>query len=256
MNKWIVAVLAEWLKIRKSNIFIISIAAMGLLPLVCGLFLVILLHPELAGSSMLAQKAQIMGATNWASYFDLLNQMISVGGILIFGFVTSWTFGREYSDRTAKDLFALPIPRSAIVVSKHIAIAIWCLLLTIIAMVVAVALGFIINPPGFSFNILLTGIGIFIITALLNILLITPVSFFASFGKGYLSPLGFIIFTILLGQLGETLGLGAYYPWNMPAIYAGVAHDDVSVVGYLIFAGTVILGFGATLAWWRYADQK
>jgi len=256
VNRLIAAAKTEWLKIRKAKIFFISIAAMCLLPCVCGLFLAILQNPESAASGMLAQKAHIMGATDWTSYFGLLNEMMSVGGILIFGFITAWAFGREYSDRTAKDLFAMPIPRSVIVYAKYIALVIWCLLLTVIALVVAVILGLIINPPGFSLSALLNGSGIFIICVLLTVLLITPVSFFASFGKGYLSPLGFIIFTILLGQVAEIAGVGGYCPWNMPAIYAGVAKDTVSAAGYLLFIVLVVLGLGGTLAWWRYADQK
>jgi len=256
MNHLAATVATEWLKIRKAKIFAISIIAMCLLPFVCGLFLFILLHPGLAASGLIAQKAQIMGAADWSSYFTMLNQMLSVGGILIFGFITSWAFGREFSDRTAKDLFALPIPRCVVVIAKYSALVIWCLLLTVMSLVVSVVLGFIINPPGFSFNILLNGSVIFIVSALLNILLITPVSFFASYGQGYLSPIGFIIFTILFGQLGETLGIGAYCPWDFPAIYAGVVHDTVTASGYLIFIIVVVAGFTATLAWWRYADQK
>ena len=256
MRGLIVVSKTEWLKIRKAKIFIISIAAMCLLPLVCGLFLIILMHPGSSANGILSQKAQMLGAADWASYLNMLNEMMSVGGILIFGFITAWTFGREYSDRTAKDLFALPIPRGMIVWAKYIALAAWCILLTVISLLVSVVLGLIIGPSGFSFAALLNGSGIFVVSALLTILLITPVSFFASFGKGYLSPLGFIIFTILLGQLGEMLGIGAYCPWDMPAIYAGVAKDAVSAAGYILFIVLVVLGAGATLASWRYADQK
>ncbi|SEM24697.1 hypothetical protein SAMN04488688_110155 [Paenibacillus sp. cl141a] len=35
----------------------------------------------------------------------------SVFGLLGFGLMTSWTFGREYSDRTLKALLGLPISR-------------------------------------------------------------------------------------------------------------------------------------------------
>ena len=47
-------------------------------------------------------------SADWNSYFGILTQSIGVGGVLIFGFVASWIFGREYSDGTAKDLLALP----------------------------------------------------------------------------------------------------------------------------------------------------
>jgi ABC-type transport system involved in multi-copper enzyme maturation permease subunit len=44
--------------------------------------------------------------------------------VIGFAFVTSWVFGREYSDRTVKDLLALPAPRSSIVLSKFIVVVI------------------------------------------------------------------------------------------------------------------------------------
>ena len=256
MNGLLIAAKIEWLKIKKARIFMISVAAVCLLPCVCALFLAILQNPNSAAGGILAQKAQIAGAADWISYFGLLNEMMSVGGILIFGFIAAWAFGREYSDRTAKDLFAMPVTRYIIVLAKYIALTVWSLLLTIIALVVAVALGLLINPPEFSFAALLRGSGIFIISALLTLPLITPVSFFASFGKGYLSPLGFIIFTILFAQVAEIVGIGGYCPWNMSAVFAGVAKDSVTAAGYLLYVFLILLGLAATLAWWRFADQK
>jgi len=256
VNRLTAAAGIEWLKIIRARIFVISFAAACMLPLACGMFLAILLHPEYAAGGLLAQKARIAGAADWASYFVLLNEMMSVGGIVIFGFITSWAFGREYADRTAKDLLALPMPRSAVVLAKYIALAAWCLLLTAVALAVAVALGLVINPPGFSSAALINGGKAFIISALLNLPLIAPVSFVASFGRGYLPPLGFIIFTVLLGQAAEIVGAGGYCPWDMPAIYAGIAGDAVPAAGYALYILTAALGFGAAVAWWRYADQQ
>src|SRR5699024_1298166 len=45
-------------------------------------------------------------------YINLHAQMIAVGGIFVFGFVTSWIFGREYADKTVTDLLALPYSRA------------------------------------------------------------------------------------------------------------------------------------------------
>ena len=45
------------------------------------------------------------------------------------------------------------------------------------------------------------------VTSLLTMLLCTPVAFFASYGRGYLPPVGFAI---------VTLGLGPYFPWGIP----------------------------------------
>jgi ABC-2 type transport system permease protein len=37
----------------------------------------------------------------------MLAQGIAIGGLFVFGFIMSWIFGREYTDRTMKDLLAL-----------------------------------------------------------------------------------------------------------------------------------------------------
>ena len=60
---------------------------------------------------------------DWQTYLGLLNQITAGAGLLGFALVTSWVFGREYSDRTVKDLLALPVSRSSIVVSKFILVA-------------------------------------------------------------------------------------------------------------------------------------
>ncbi|MBC8390663.1 MAG: ABC transporter permease [Actinobacteria bacterium] len=50
-------------------------------------------------------------------------------GVIGFGFVTSWVFGREYSYRIIKNMLTLSISRYIIVLSKFIAAAIWCFLI-------------------------------------------------------------------------------------------------------------------------------
>lgn len=71
------------------------------------------------------------GGTEWEQYLLMLGSMISIGGIIGFGFVFSWLFGREYSDRTVKDLLSLPMSRWRIVRAKLAVGAGWCLLLAL-----------------------------------------------------------------------------------------------------------------------------
>src|SRR5699024_8723379 len=72
-------------------------------------------------AGIVGAEAQIAGEANWPSYINLHAQMIAVGGIFVFGFVTSWIFGREYADKTVTDLLALPYSRAIIVWAKLIA---------------------------------------------------------------------------------------------------------------------------------------
>lgn len=110
MNKIMGCVSIEGKKLFNSKVPLITILALTLVPFVGGFFMFVLKDPSLAQSlGFISAKAQIMGTADWPSYLSLLTQAITIGGIAVFGFVTSWIFGREYSDRTIKDLLALPI---------------------------------------------------------------------------------------------------------------------------------------------------
>ncbi len=251
-------VLTECKKIIKSKIFIITIISIFLLPLVCGLFTLIAMHPELAKKSgLITQKAKILSAADWPAYLSLISQMISVAGIILFGFITSWTFGREYSDGTAKDLLALPLPRSMVVTAKFIAVAFWSIFLAVAALLTTTLIGFIIKVPGFNMQMYLNNAGIYAVCCLMTIIISSPFAFFACFGKGYLPPLGLLIFVLFLGNIIATMGHGAYFPWSIPAIYSGAAGQiALPVISFIVVLLTGIIGASATLIWWRYADQK
>lgn len=259
MNLLLASLWAEGLKIRKSKILWITISALAVAPLMGGFFMFVLKNPELAeASGLLGAKAQLAGESNWPSYFSLLAQTIAVGGILVFGFVTSWVFGREYSDRTAKDLLALPIPRALIVAAKFIAVIIWCTLLSLIVFVLGLLIGTIIDLPKWSFETAVHGFYVLAISSLLTMVLSTPVAFFASFGRGYLAPLGFVVVTLVFAQIIAAIGHGYYFPWSIPAIYsniAGTQGDPIGLVSYMIVCLTGMIGVGGTLAWWQFADQ-
>jgi ABC-type transport system involved in multi-copper enzyme maturation permease subunit len=259
MTRISAAVWAESLKIRKSRILWLSIAAALFMAGMMGFLMFISKNPELAAKmGMLGTKSSIVKNVDWPSYLGLLVEMISALGLLGFGFVASWVFGREYSDRTVKDLLALPIPRSYIVVSKFIVIAIWSILLAFILLAFSLVVGGTIGLTGWTNELGLQGVYAFAITTLLTLLLCTPVAFFASYGRGYLPPIGFVIFTLIVGQFSMALSLAQYFPWVIPGLYgvaAATGGPQPGAVSYIILALTSLVGLLATFAWWRYADQ-
>src|SRR5690625_4197658 len=146
MRSFFVALQTEGLKIRKSKVIWITMAAFTMAPFMAGFFMFVLKDPELAkNAGLLGAKAQIAGEANWPSYLSLYAQMIAVGGILVFGFVTSWIFGREYTDKTAKDLLALPYSRSVIIIAKFTASFITNIILTIYIVTLGFFIGWIIR---------------------------------------------------------------------------------------------------------------
>ena len=249
------AVYVELLKIRRSGVLLFTTLGFALLPLVGGFFMIVLKDPELAQRvGLISAKAHMLaGAADWPTYLELLAQALAVGGIILFGFIGSWVFGREYADHTVKDLLALPMPRTKIVAAKFVVTVIWSAALAILVLIFGLGIGAVIGLAQASPQVLLHGSGGIVVAGCLTIALVTPVAFFASAGHGYLAPLGFVFLALLLAQVVAVAGWGEYFPWSVPALYA--QGEPLGVVSYVIVAATSVLGIAGTLAWWAYADQ-
>jgi ABC-2 type transport system permease protein len=253
------ALWSESLKVRRSRIFLVTILVAIFIPVMMGFMMLIIKHPELASKArMLAIKASMIGKASWLTFFNYLSMTVTAGGLVIFGFVASWIFGREYSDRTVKDLLALPIPRPRIVQAKFLVMTAWCLLLALIIFTAGLAVGGIVGLDGWSGKIVLPTFGTFIGCAFLTIVVCTPVAFFASFSRGYLFPIGFVILTLVFIQVSNFAGYTQYIPWAVPMLIAGASgggSEHPGAASYIILILTSFAGLTATMAWWRYADQ-
>ncbi len=238
--------------------FLITIVGMTVLPMMLGLMMFIKKYPALAKSTILLSKASMIpGNADWLTYFGLFAQMVGGAGLLVFGFCASWLFGREYSDRTIKDLLALPLPRGALVWGKFIVFFCWCLLLFVIASAVAVGVGHALQLPGWTFQLCRHSLLVLFFATLMNIGLNTVTSFMACWMRGYLAPIGFIIVALMLGNFMGMLGLAPYYPWAVPLTYAtkGLEGAFTGIPGIAIVVVTACAGLAGTILRWRYADQ-
>lgn len=262
MKEQFLAISAEFIKNRHSRIRWVSFIAFSLAPVFGGVFMILMKDVGYEGlSGAFKSKAVLLSfEANWKSYLGLLSQAVGVGGVLIFGFVASWLFGREYADGTAKDLLALPISRTKILNAKFIYYTIWCLALVISNLLLGLIIGFAIQLEGWSTTVFFENLNTYFITTILIIVLNTPIAFFALWGKGYLSPLGIVAILLVLAQIIGAMGIGNYFPWSVPGIYSGSGGADLkvglNVFSYLILAFTGIAGYVATVLWWKYSDQK
>ncbi|PIQ23416.1 bacitracin ABC transporter permease [bacterium (Candidatus Blackallbacteria) CG17_big_fil_post_rev_8_21_14_2_50_48_46] len=262
MNILYAALWTEGLKIRKAKIFMLSLLAFALIALMLALLVLIARYPEIAGrSSTLEAKASLLGKADWPSFLSLLIQIILSLGTLGFGIITSWVFGREISDRTLKDLLALPTPRATIVLAKLLACAFWGSLLALTLWGVALLAGLAFQIPGWSTARPLETGQIYAKASLLTLLLCTPVAWFASFGRGYLLAISYVILTLVMTQLIAVgaPGLMPYFPWAFPALVSGVAGSAIppaNLWSVLIFVGTVLGGGLGTAGWWQWTDQN
>jgi ABC-2 type transport system permease protein len=229
-------------------------------PVVAGLFMVILQNPDAARSlGLLGAKASLtVGTADWPTFLSVLGQALTVGGGVLFAFLTAWIFGREFADRTVRGLLAVPTRRRTIVVGKIVVIAAWSVAIAAWVIVLGVAIGALIGLPGWSAVEATASLAGMALAALLTIALQTVTAFFAGLGRGYLAPLAWAVVTIATAQILAVLGWGNWYPWSVPAILAGAGGADVepvSVGGIAVTIAVAALGLLVTVVWWERADQ-
>jgi ABC-2 type transport system permease protein len=255
MNNIAQAVWVEMLKARRSRMPLLTALGFLLFPLALGFFMIVLKDPELARRYwLISAKAQItMGVADWPTYLRWLALVTAIGGMLLFGLIGSWVFGREYSDRTVKDLLALPTSRAAIVFAKYVVVASWSTALTAMNCLVGLGIGAAVGLPQASMQVILQGEVTVAIAACLTIALLTPIAFFASAGHGYLPPMGVAMLVMFLVQVIAQAGWGEYFPWSIPALYA--QGGNLGTVSYVIVILTSLAGITGTLLWWELADQ-
>jgi ABC-2 type transport system permease protein len=254
------AIVTELLKSRRSRVPWGVAVGFSLAPLVAGLFMVILKDPEAARSlGLLGTKAQLTaGTADWPTFLDVLGQAVTLGGAILFAFLTAWVFGREFADRTVRNLLANPTPRRTIVVAKSIVIGAWALSITAWVLGLGLAIGALIGLPGWSSADAVGTIASMALAAVLTIGLLTWVAFFAGVGRGFIAPLAWAVATIAASQVLAVLGWGAWFPFSVPAILAGAGGAQVepvapAAVGLVLIV--VVGGLAATIAWWERADQ-
>jgi ABC-2 type transport system permease protein len=260
MNGFLASLWAETLKARRSKVPLLASIGFTLAPLMDGFFMFIMKDPESAREmGLLNVKAQLaMSMADWPTFFSVLTQAIAVGGVIVCSIVTTWVFGREFSDHTAKDLMALPTSREKIVSAKLIVISVWVLITTVWIYSIGLIVGNVVDIPGWTNGLARSSFVDAMITAGMTLLLMTPVAFIASMGRGYLPPLGWAVLTIFFSQIVAATGWGDWFPWSVPALYSGVVGPRVEQLGvhsYVLVILASFIGLAATFWWWRNADQ-
>jgi ABC-2 type transport system permease protein len=260
MNGFSSALWAETLKMRRSKVPLFTAIGFSMAPLMGGLFMVILKDPEAARSmGLISTKAQLtVGVADWPTFFSILAQAVAVGGAILFAIITAWVFGREFSDRTAKELLALPTSREAIIAAKFVVIVVWTLTLSLFIFGLGLVVGNLVVIPGWSEGLLRTAFVDAMGSAVLTIGLLSFVALLASIGRGYLPPFGWTILTVVLAQIAAITGWGDWFPWSVPALFSGAAGPRSELLGmhsYILVFVTSLLGLAATFFWWRTADQ-
>ena len=140
-------VASEALKARRSMVPWGVAGGLTLAPIVIGLFMLILQNPDAARAlGLLGSKAALSaGTADWPTFLLMLGQALTVGGAVLFAFLTAWIFGREFADRTVRELLAVPTRRRTIVLSKFIVVAAWATAIVVWAIALGLTIGFLLG---------------------------------------------------------------------------------------------------------------
>lgn len=251
------ALSVELLKLRRSRVPLVTFVVFTLAPLAGALFVFIVSDSDRARRlGLVGAKAQLTGITpDWAGLLWFATQVAAAGSLVVFAFVLTWLFGREFVDRTALYLMALPVSRSTIVKAKFAMFAGWGALLAAWLVMVTLAAGWAMNLPGWSSALAVGAIIAMLKACLLTLLTVTPIAYVASRTRGFLGPLATAMGLVVLAQLAAVLGWGAVLPWSIPALAADLAPGQTAGYGsLLIVAITGMIGCLATIRWWQGPD--
>jgi ABC-2 type transport system permease protein len=249
----------EFLKLRRSKITWVSWLAFSIMPLADGLFMWISKEPQRAAQlGLIGQKALAVGAADWPSYLALLGQAACAGGMVLLSIIAAYVFGREYSEVTAKNFLALPVPRYQFVVGKFAVVLVWFGILTLLLIAEGFLVGTFLGLPGFSIRLAASSSGDILLAGLLGFLLVPVVAWIATLGRGYLAPIGFTIFMLVMGNVFGATGWGKWFPWSIVPMLAGLAGPRVGVLApgsLVVVAFTFVAGVAATIWQLHHADN-
>jgi ABC-2 type transport system permease protein len=206
---------------------------------------------------ILSAKADLVAfsATTWPAYMTLAGEMIAAAGFFLFVVILSWMFGREFADGTLKDLLAVPVLRSTILLAKFIVFACWSAAMSLLTLAANLLFGALLRLPGGSVEVIVQGSLAVVVTALMTILVVVPFAILASVGRGYLLPMSMAVLTLILANAAAALGRGDVFPWSIPGLYSQ-GTNLVGPAGFCVVAITGLLGWYVTNLWWKKSDQS
>jgi ABC-2 type transport system permease protein len=250
-----------WVELRKAIRSRMPLwTALGALLMPFGIAFLIFVskNPEISKKlGLISAKADLVAyaATNWQTYLGFFGQLIAAGGYIFYVFIISWVFGREFVDGTVKDMLAVPVRRSSILLAKFGIVTAWSVLLTVFIFIAGLFMGALLRLPGGSLQLLLQAGKVVGICGLMVICVVLPFALFAGLGRGYLLPIGLAILTLMATNLVIIIGNGDYFPWAIPGLYAQ-AKSPLPAASYWIVILTGLAGIFATYLWWKNADQS
>lgn len=244
----IAAIRVEAIKLTRSLVGVIATLAivLGMVALLGGITAGVA-----SGNTELIAQAGPAAVLDWSGLLAGAAQISAVVGILGFGIVLAWMFGREFTDGTITGLFALPVGRSRIALAKLVVYAAWATSVSVALVLGVLALGLLAGygSPGVE---TWAALGRLCALAVLSSGIAIPVAWIATLTRSLLAAVASTIALVVIAQVGALAGAGGWMPLAAPALWAmsdgtAVSTPQLAVTGVVAVASAVL----TCVAWKR-----
>ncbi|MYR06658.1 ABC transporter permease subunit [Gordonia sp. SID5947] len=241
------AIYAERVKFAYSPVGRAATALLG-----CGIAMLSCAMPLAArsGDPQMLDKLGEAGERSWDGLLSGAAQVTGAGGLLGFGVVLGWMFGREFVDGTITGLFALPVSRSVIASAKLIVYLVWAVVASSL-IVATLLLGGLALGLGAPSAETVTGLGRQFALGVLSAIGAIPVAWLATLGRSVLVGVVGSIGLVIAAQVATIGGAGGWFTIAAPALWAISDGREVSVVQLALVVPIALAAVVATMLTWR-----
>ena len=231
----------EFLKLKRSNIFLLSIVGAIIPPLL--MFIATFAFDETQSFEML---------------FSSVNMYMSaLFAVLLFAIIISYLFGREYNEHTLKTMLTIPISRGKFLIVKYIMFFAWILILTVVTSLSTVAFGFIAGLGGFTLKLFIESFGQLLFGNVLLFLTFSPFVFVSLFVTNMVPAMVGGAALTLVNMLIYGQNWAPFVPWVCPYLIASgeIAQYSTSIaVSYSIILATFVIGLAISYFYFTKRD--
>lgn len=231
----------EFLKLKRSNIFLLSLMGAVLPPLL--MFIAVFAFDE--------------GSTFDMLFTNVNMYMSALFAIMLFSIMISYLFGREYNEHTLKTMLTIPISRGKFLASKYVMFLVWILILAVVTSLSALVFGFIAGLEGFTLKLFMDSFAQLLFANVLLFLTFSPFVFLSLFITNMVPAMvggaGLTLVNMLI--YGQTWA--PYVPWVCPYLIASgeIAEYATSpTVSYGVILVTFLIGLAISYIYFTKTD--
>ena len=231
----------EFLKLKRSNIFLLSLMGAVLPPLL--MFIAVFAFDE--------------GSTFDMLFTNVNMYMSALFAIMLFSIMISYLFGREYNEHTLKTMLTIPISRGKFLASKYVMFLVWILILTVVTSLSALVFGFIAGLEGFTLKLFMDSFAQLLFANVLLFLTFSPFVFLSLFITNMVPAMVGGAGLTLVNMLIYGQNWAPYVPWVCPYLIASgeIAEYATSpTVSYGVILVTFLIGLAISYIYFTKTD--